>query len=101
MGAGPDILELTTLKYCSTELSRIFTYIFYLSFEIGQVPHLWKNTKIIPVSKRQVTNCMNDHRPKALTAAPMKVCERLFLKHLKALVVVVVRSRHQSPRCGV
>ena len=30
---------------------------------------------------------MNDLRPIVLTVVPMKVCERLFLKHLRPLVV--------------
>ena len=86
-GAGPDNLLSKTLKYCVTELSRIFTYIFNLTFKIGQVPKLWKKSKIILASQRPVTKCMKDLRPISLTAVPMKVCERLFLKHLKPLVV--------------
>ena len=32
-------------------------------------------------------SCLNDLRPVALTAVPMKICERLFLQHLKPLVL--------------
>ncbi|PIK34166.1 putative RNA-directed DNA polymerase from mobile element jockey-like [Apostichopus japonicus] len=51
-----------------------------------KVPHLWKQSRIAPVSKRPVISCMNDLRPIALMAVPMKACERLFLNHFKPLV---------------
>ena len=84
--AGPDNVSSKVLKHCAIELSRVFTHIYNLSFKTGQVPHLWKVSRIIPVSKRPVITCMNDLRPIALTAVPMKVCERIFLKHFKLLV---------------
>ena len=85
-GAGPDNVSSKVLKHFAIELSRVFTHIYNLSFKTGQVPHLWKVSRIIPVSKRPVITCMNDLRPIALTAVPMKVCERIFLKHFKLLV---------------
>ncbi|PIK38495.1 hypothetical protein BSL78_24668 [Apostichopus japonicus] len=43
-------------------------------------------TSIIPVPKCSVISRMNDLRPIALTAVPMKVCERLFLNRFNPLV---------------
>ena len=44
------------------------------------------------MSKRPATKCMNDLFPIALLTVPMKVCERLFLKHLRQLVVHLLDS---------
>ena len=40
----------------------------------------------MPVPKKSVVSCFNDLRPVALTAVPMKVCERIFLQYFKPYV---------------
>ena len=52
---------------------------FNLSFKLRIVPRLWKMSCIIPVPKISPISCMNDLRPVALTAVPMKILERVFL----------------------
>ena len=55
------------------------------------------------MSKRPVKKCMNDLCPIAVTAVPMNVSERLFLKHLKPLVVLSLHplqfSYTANPSC--
>ena len=100
-GAGPDNVSSKVLKHCAIELSRVFTHIYNLSFKTGQVPHMWKVSRIIPVFKRPVITCMNDLRPIALTAVPMKVCERIFLKHFKLLVAPFFRPLTVCLQCSL
>ena len=57
-----------------------------MSLKTCSIPSLWKNSCIIPVPKKPVISCMNDLRPVALTAVPMKLLERLFLNNFKKLV---------------
>ena len=84
--AGPDNLKPRLLKTCSSQLSYIFTIIFNLSLSTRSIPNLWKKSCIIPVPKKSVISCMNDLRPVALTAVPMKLLERFFLNNFKSIV---------------
>ena len=84
--AGPDMLHPCIFKLCSSELSFIFTYIFNCILSTQNIPNLWKKSCIKPVPKKPVITCMNDLRPIALTAIPMKVLERIILNYLKSLV---------------
>ena len=59
---------------------------FNLSFKLLIVPRLWKMSCIIPVPKKSPISCMNDLRPVALTAVPMKILERVFLNKFKNCV---------------
>ena len=84
--AGPDGMSPRLLKSCASQLSFIFTVIFNMSLKTCSIPSLWKKSYIIPVRKKPVISCMNDLRPVALTAVPMKLLERLFLNNFKKLV---------------
>ena len=84
--AGPDGMSPRLHKSCGSQLSSIFTVIFIMSLKTCSIPSLWKKSCIIPVPKKPVISCMNDLRPVALTAVPMKLLERLFLNNFKKLV---------------
>ena len=99
--AGPDKLSPRVLKHCAIQLANIFMFIFNKSFTTRSVPSLWKQSCIIPVPKTSAISCLNDLRPVALTAVPMKVCERIFLEHFKPFVTPFLDSlqfAYQSSR---
>ena len=79
---GPDYLKGKVLKFCSYELSFIFTYIFNFSLKNHQVPSSWKTAEIIPVPKKPKISCLNDLRPVALTSIAMKCMEKIVLNHI-------------------
>ena len=84
--AGLDRLSPRLLKSCASQLAYIFTSIFNLSLTTRSIPFTWKQSCIIPVPKKPVISCLNDLRPVALTAVPMKLLERLFLNYFKRIV---------------
>ncbi|XP_058263767.1 cathepsin K-like [Hemibagrus wyckioides] len=50
--------------------------IFNLSLSTSWVPACFKNTMIVPITKRSNITCLNDYRPVALTPIPAKCLER-------------------------
>ena len=83
--AGPDKIRTRVLNVCASQLAKIFTHIFNLSFSTCSVPEVWKTSCIIPVPKKSPVTCMNDLRPVALTSIAMKVCERILLKEFSTM----------------
>ena len=79
---GPDNLCGKVLKFCSTELSYIFSLLFSWSLKDHTVPALWKNSLICPVPKNRSPSELNDYRPVALTSIVMKCLEKLVLQKL-------------------
>jgi hypothetical protein len=83
---GPDGISPRLLKNCASELAPVYTCIFNKSLEQRKVPALFKEATIIPVPKKNQVTTLNDYRPVALTAVPMKSFERIMLKHIKTLL---------------
>ena len=84
--AGPDGLSPRLLKTCAEQLSGVFANIFNESLQQRKVPALFKQATIIPVPKKKAISGLNDYRPVALTAVPMKSFERIILKYIKSLL---------------
>ena len=57
--AGPDGISAKVLQSCSGQLSRIFTFIFNLSFSTQSIPQLWKCSCIIPIPKHSSVTCIS------------------------------------------
>ena len=79
---GPDNLCGKVLKFCSAELSFVFSVLFSWSMKDHIVPALWKNSLICPVPKNRSPSELNDYRPVALTSIVMKCFEKLVLQKL-------------------
>ena len=75
--AGPDGIKGKILKVCAEQLCYIFTIIFNMSMQFSCIPNVWKQSKIIPIPKKNNISCMNDLRPVALTSIVMKCFEKL------------------------
>ena len=83
---GPDGLSPRLLKTCASQLAGVFARIFNESLHKRKVPALFKQATIVPVPKKKAITCLNDYRPVALTAVPMKIFERIVLKFIKSIV---------------
>ena len=84
--AGSDSIKPKFLRYCSNEITPIFTYIFNLSLQTCIVPSCFKFSTIIPVPKKSSPETLNDYRPVALTSVIMKCFEKLVLRFVDSLL---------------
>ena len=75
---GPDGICGRTLKYCADQLSGVFQYLFQASLDTVTIPDIWKNSKVVPVPKKNNPKQLNDFRPVALTSLVMKTLEKLI-----------------------
>ena len=76
--SGPDYISSRLLKTCAWELSVIFSHIYNKSLATGNIPRIWKTSKIVPIPKTRTAKEMNDFRPIALTSIVMKCLERII-----------------------
>lgn len=76
--AGPDSICGRVLRYCADQLSEVFTTLFRMCIECGQIPAIWKTSSIIPVPKSNNPREMKEFRPVALTSLVMKTFEKIL-----------------------
>ena len=84
--AGPDSICGRTLRHCADQLSEVFSLLFQMCVESGQLPTMWKTSTIIPVSKARNPRELNEFRPVALTSLVMKVLEKILKDEITTLV---------------
>lgn len=82
---GPDNIGGRLIKSCAEPLSDIFAFIFNKSLQLHQVPHLWKESAIVPVPKTKVPKSLDDFRPVALTSLIMKAFEKIIKQEILAI----------------
>lgn len=56
---GPDGIGGRVLRNCAKELTDIFSFIFTWSLKLHRVPHLWKDSVIVPVPKNKSPTSLN------------------------------------------
>ncbi|KAF7661321.1 hypothetical protein LDENG_00264370, partial [Lucifuga dentata] len=78
---GPDRICGHTLKHCAEQLGGVFHQLFLKSLASGSVPHMWKHSTIIPITKKNSPAVLNNLRPIALTPLVMKAFERIIKAH--------------------
>lgn len=61
--AGPDSICGRTVRHCADQLSEVFTSLFLMCVESGQIPTIWKTSTIIPVPKISNPRELNEFRP--------------------------------------
>jgi len=82
---GPDNIGGRLIKSCAEPLSDILAFIFNKSLQLHRVPHLWKESVIVPVPKINVPKSLNDFRPVALTSLIMKSFEKIIKQEIIAM----------------
>ena len=85
--AGPDGIRGKVIKTCSSQLCKIFTYVFQFLLNSHIMPKAWKTSTIIPLPKNSKARQLNDFRPVALTPILAKCFESVLCKHLKSDVM--------------
>lgn len=83
---GLDGIGGHILKNCAVQLADIFCFIFRNSLCLYKVPHLWKESIIVPMPKNNVPKSLNEYRPVALTSLIMKIFERIVKDALLTMV---------------
>ena len=70
---GPDELHPRVLKELATELGPIFTHLFQLSIDSGDIPKEWTLANISPLFKKGDRSLACYYRPVSLTCVPCKL----------------------------
>ena len=94
--AGPDFICGHTLWHCADQLSEVFTLLFQMSVESGQIPTMWKTSTIISVPKASNPRGLNEFRPVALTSLVMKGVEKI----LKDEIVSFIKGKLDPLQCA-
>ena len=81
---GPDNIGGRLLKSCAEPLSDLVALIFNKSLQSHRVPHLWKESVIVPVPKIKAPKSLNDFTPVALTSLIMKAFEKIIKQEILA-----------------
>lgn len=83
-GKAPGItgLRMELLKYCEPHLSGVLAEFFNKVIASGYIPSCWREARIIPIPKKNISADINDHRPISLTETMRKVFERCILPFL-------------------
>ena len=73
---GPDDISARVLKTVANEITPSLTRLFNLSLRSGEVPTIWKQANVIPVSKDGNVHCVENYRPISLLCTVSKVLEK-------------------------
>lgn len=77
---------LTLYAICADQLDEIFTTLFQMCADSGQIPTVWKQSTIIPIPKsKHPKKELNDYRPIALTSLVMKSFEKTLKEEIITL----------------
>ena len=69
---GPDKLPSTLLKITASETAEAVTFLFFQSYESGQLPNDWRNAHVVPVFKKGEKHDPCNYRPVSLSAVLCK-----------------------------
>lgn len=64
----------------------MFTSLFRMYVESGQIPTIWKTSTIIPVPISNNPRDLNEYRQVALTSLVMKVFEKILKEEIVSLI---------------
>ena len=84
--AGPDSICGRTLCHHADQLSEVFSLLFQMCVDSGQIPTVWKTSTIIPVPKVCNPRVLNEFMPVALTSLVMKVLEKILKDEIVSLI---------------
>lgn len=85
--AGHDAICGRTLRYCADQLGGIFTTLFQLCANSGQIPNSWKQSTIIPIPKSKNPKELKKYRPIALTSLVVKSFDKILKDEIISLTL--------------
>lgn len=77
-GEPYDGIPQIVYRRCYKSLSKPLSFIFNISFLLGDVPQLWKEALVTPIPKVSENNLLSNFRPISLTPTPVKVMEKII-----------------------
>ena len=80
--AGIDDIPTSVLKGAANVLAKPLTKIINLSLETGGFPADWKVSKITPIHKSNVRDCIENYRPISVIPSISKIIERVIHSQL-------------------
>ena len=99
---GLDNIDTYIIKLIRHEITPVLTYIINLSLTKRTYPESWKNSKVIPLYKKDDVLCPNSYRPVAIIPIVSKVIERgIFNQMIKYLNEnSLLHPSHHAYRAG-
>ena len=79
---GPDGISSRMLKETSGAIADSLTELLNKSFEMGQVPKIWKEANLCPIFKKDDKTLVSNYRPISLLSCVGKIQERVVYQHL-------------------
>ena len=79
---GPDGLHPHLLQQCADAVATPLYLIYNRSLEEGEVPSLWKTSRVIPIFKKGPRYDPLNYRPISLTSICSKMMERAVASHI-------------------
>ena len=81
---GSINIEARVFNECASELSMVFTDLFNLCLECGQIPYEWKIAQITPVYKGKGNKShLDNYRPISIISPISKVFESVMGKKIR------------------
>ena len=100
--SGPDMISNIVLKECTNEIAPVFSHIFQLSIDSGELPKDWRNAKVSHIFKKGDRHTASNYRPVSLTCVCCKFLEYIIchqiLNHLEQQSILT--PLHYGFRCG-
>jgi hypothetical protein len=97
---GSINIEAKVFKECAPELSIVFTDLFNLCLECGQIPYEWKIAQITPVYKGKGNKSLLDnYRPKSFISPISKVFESVMGKKLEIILNKTSKRLSEGRSC--
>lgn len=80
---GPDKLPSLIFRKLALSLSLPLSLIFRKTLDTGKLPHLWKQSIVVPIHKKGPRNLKENYRPVSLTCVPCRILESMIVRSLR------------------
>ena len=90
--SGPDRISANMLKNTASSIAPSITNLFNLSICLGKIPHQWKYSMIVPISKSSKMADPGNYRP---TLSLISILCKLLEKYISSLMEEHLSNSHQ------
>jgi len=94
---GPDGLTSLFLKNVAGSLAYPLSHLFSKSFELSELPGIWKSAVVTPVFKKGSSSVVCNYRPISLTCVICKIMETIIKDSLIAYLLtnnLITKQQH-------
>ena len=89
---GPDEISCKMLKETAGSIAPSFTRLLQLSLSTATFPSCWKQANVLSIFKKGDQSDFGNNRPVSLLNICSKVCEKIIVKHLTIVEIMVYAS---------